>query len=372
MKTIVITGASSGIGRALALRAARGGMAVIGVARDAARLAALRDEASRSKNRIETIVADVGEAGAAARIVAFALQHGGGIDVLVNNAGAATAGELVAQSDAALRQQFATHVIGPVAIVREALAALQASRGHVVMVGSGAARVAVDGLGAYSPAKAALRSATSILRRELRRHGIAVTYVDPGVVDTPFMERAGLEGAPKGMRISSEVVARKIWHALVSRPRELNAVPWQTAAVSLGEHFPRITDAVLSHNPRLVGIRKTPEAAPPSVIPSGGAHGAPESRDREAVEVHDTIETALEAHARRMERSGLRMDFVRELLVPGARLELGEIAMRWAGMPNKHERALTQEVLKALEAAGYLEADGDDVWVVSGKCSTIS
>ena len=375
MKSIVITGASSGIGRALALRAARGGMMVIGIARDAPRLAALKEEASRSSNRIETLVADVGEQGAAARIVAFALERAGGIDVLINNAGAAAAGPLVEQTDAALRQQFATHVVGPVALVREALAALQASRGHVVMVGSGAARVAVDGLGAYSPAKAALRSATSILRRELRRYGIAVTYVDPGVVDTPFMERAGLEGAPSAMRVSPEIVARKIWRALVSRPRELNAVPWQTAAVALGEHFPRITDAVLAHHPRLVGINKS--SVPPIVIPNVASEQSDDAKSSDSDAVagghdRDTIESALEPHARRMERAGLRMEFVRELLVPGARLELGEIAMRWAGMPNKHERALTQEVLKALEGAGYLEADGDDAWVVSGKRSTIS
>ena len=55
-----------------------------------------------------------------------------------------------------------------------------------------------------------------------------------------------------------------------------------------------------------------------------------------------------------MERSGLRIQFVRELLVPGALLEAGEIAMLRAGMPNKHERALTVEVLQALEGAGYL------------------
>jgi hypothetical protein len=65
-----------------------------------------------------------------------------------------------------------------------------------------------------------------------------------------------------------------------------------------------------------------------------------------------------------MERSGLRVQFVRELLVPGARLEAGEIAMRWAGMPNKHERALTVDVLQALQEAGYLESAGNDTWTV--------
>lgn len=379
MKTIVITGASSGIGRALAQRAARAGLCVIAIGRDAARLASLAEEAAASSQRIETMVADVGETGAAKRIVAFALEKGGGgIDVLVNNAGAASAGALIDQADDALRMQFSTHVFGPVTLVREALSALKASRGQVIMIGSGVARVPVHGIGAYSPAKAALRSATAILRRELRPYGIAVTYVDPAVVDTPFMERAGLAGAPKPLRVSPEFVARKIWRSIATRPREVNAVPWQTAAVMLGEHFPRITDAVLSRTSRLSGTQRAQEkseAAPHAVIPSVASES---ERSRGTAEISQekeepsTLQSALEPHARRMERSGLRMEFVESLLVPGAQLELGEVAMRWAGMPNKHERALTLDVLRALEAAGYLEASGDEAWTVSGKRASTS
>jgi len=379
MTTIVITGASSGIGRALALRAVRAGLCVVGVGRDAARLAEL--------SGVATLIADVGEIGAAKRIVAFALEKCGRIDVLVNNAGEASAGALVEQTDEALRRQFATHVTGPIALVREALPALQAARGHVVMIGSGVARVPVDGLGAYSPAKAALRSATGLVRRELQRYGIAVTYVDPGVVDTPFMQRAGLAGAPKQIRVSPEVVARKIWSALAKRPREVNAVPWQTAAAALGEHFPRATDAFLSRTSHLVGTQssgvarvesETPPlvipsvAPPPIVIPSVENAETPPLSSRAKSRDSDPLEAALEPHARRMERSGLRVQFVRELLVPGAQLEAGEIAMRWAGMPNKHERALTVEVLQALEGAGYLEPSGDEVWSVKENRSTIS
>lgn len=360
MKSILITGASSGIGRALALRAARAGLCVVGIGRDTSRLSSLVSDAGTGA-RVYTMAADVGEAGAAKRIVAFAVEKCGGIDVLVNNAGEAAVGELIAQSDDALRRQFATHVIGPIALVREALPALKAARGHVIMLGSGVARVPVDGLGAYSPAKAAVRSATALLRRELRRYAVAVTYVDPGAVDTPFMTRAGLAGAPKAISVSPEIVARKIWTAIARRPREMNAVPWQTAAVSIGEKFPRITDAVLARASKIIGTdKRAGVVAPAPVVPS------PPAPQR------DSIETALEPLARRMERSGLRIQFVRDLLQPGARLELGEVAMRWAGMPNKHERALTQDVLQALAAAGYLEASGDDAWTVSGNRSTAS
>ncbi|MGH7661952.1 MAG: hypothetical protein ACRENA_13695, partial [Vulcanimicrobiaceae bacterium] len=153
-----------------------------------------------------------------------------------------------------------------------------------------------------------------------------------------------------------------------TRPREVNAVPWQTAAVMLGEHFPRITDAVLSRTSRIAGTQSV--AHPPDVMVSGGAQSAPESNHSDDVPGESdagTLESVLEPHARKMERSGLRMAFVEGLLEPGAQLELGEVAMRWAGMPNKHERALTLEVLRALESAGYLEASGDETWTVSGK-----
>ncbi|MBV8074411.1 MAG: SDR family NAD(P)-dependent oxidoreductase [Candidatus Eremiobacteraeota bacterium] len=357
MRTILITGASSGIGRALAIRAASAGMNVFAVGRDAQRLAGLAAVVA-----VHTLVADITEPGAPKRIVGQALAALGGLDALVNNAGAVSAGPLVAQTDATLRRQFETHVVAPLALVREALPALQAAQGVVVMVGSGVARIPVDGLGAYPAAKAALRSATTSLRRELRAYGIAVTYVDPGVVDTPFMERAGMAGGPKPLRVSPEVVARKIFDALAKRSREVNAVPWQTTAVALGERFPRLTDLVLSRSSKLVGSQRTARVAETEPVETPPEPETPPH----------SLEAALEPHARRMERSGLRPAFVRDLLVPGARLDAGEVAMRWAGMPNKHERALTLDVLQALEAAGYLERAGDDAWLVSEKVSSTS
>jgi hypothetical protein len=77
-----------------------------------------------------------------------------------------------------------------------------------------------------------------------------------------------------------------------------------------------------------------------------------------------TFEDALEPVARRMERVKLSHVFVREALQPGATLELNELAMRWAGMPNKNERAAVHEVLDTLTAAGYLEPIGDETWKV--------
>ena len=210
--------------------------------------------------RIVTAVFDVSDPANALPIVDLAREKFGRIDVLVNNAGQVAVGALSQQSDDALRAQFGTHVIGPVALVREALPLLRESRGIVFMLGSGVARVPVGGLGAYAPSKAATRSATSVLRRELKPQGIAVTYVDPGVVDTAFMSRAGMPGAPASIMATPETVARKILVAVRSRPRVLNAVPWQTAFVALAELFPRITDLVLERNPALVGTQNVTPA----------------------------------------------------------------------------------------------------------------
>ncbi|MBV9439010.1 MAG: SDR family NAD(P)-dependent oxidoreductase, partial [Candidatus Eremiobacteraeota bacterium] len=103
MKVMIVTGASSGIGRALALRAARAGYDVVAIARDRARLDALAQRVADEGGRMTTATLDIGEPGAARAIVELTHRSFGRIDVLVNNAGQAAAGPLWAQSDEALQ-----------------------------------------------------------------------------------------------------------------------------------------------------------------------------------------------------------------------------------------------------------------------------
>jgi short-subunit dehydrogenase len=359
LSVILITGASSGIGRALALRAGRAGYDVVAIGRNRAALDAVAGQVQRERGRIVTAVYDVADPANAPAIVELARRSFGGIDVLVNNAGHVVVGPISAQSDDALRAQFGVHVIGPLALVREALPLLRAARGQVFMLGSGVARVPVGGLGAYPPAKAAVRSATAVLRRELRPEGIAVTYVDPGAVDTAFMSRAGLPGAPVSLLATPEDVARKILIAVGTRPPVLNAVPWQTAAVALAETFPGITETLLARNPGLIG---TQEAAPAEPEPAAPAEPEPAAPDAEPPA--DAFEAALEPVRRRMERVRLGEGFVRELLRDGSLLDANEVALQWAGMPNKNERAVTIAVLDALADGGFLARDGDNYRVL--------
>ncbi len=356
---MILTGASSGVGRALALRAAAEGYAVFAVARRAPLLDELVFATGGFPGEIAPFAADIGVAGAPKRIVAAALERFGRIDVLVNNAGYVTAGSISQQTDAELRKQFEVHVLAPLALLREALPALRATRGHAIFVGSGVARVPVGGLGAYPSAKAALRSATRIARNELRADGITVTYVDPGAVDTEFMRRAGLAGAPKALLASPEDVARKILASVSSGRAVVNAVPWQAPFLAVGEALPGLADFVLARAPGIVG------GAPPGDEPvAAPPEAAPHEPVAEPEPPRTPLDAALAPVEHRMARLKLQRAFVEGLLRPGAVLETGEVALRWAGMPNKNERALVHEVLEALADGGLLERLGPERYSV--------
>lgn len=425
-RVAIVTGASSGIGWALTERAVRAGWDVFAVGRRAHRLQELKTLVASSLGSLTTLALDLREPGAAVRIVRETLAAYDRIDVLVNNAGGVAVGPISEQNDAALYEQLETHVIVPLALTREALPALRASRGLVIYFGSGVARIPVGTLGAYPAAKAAVRSLARTARNELRCAGIAVTYIDPGAVATEFMTRAGFAGPPAAIAASPYDVARSVFAAFSTRRAVVNAVPWQTFFVAVGEAFPKLTDFILSHAPSIVGGDALPASLPTSlaeqpVLPPTNGHqervtdvpSAPADEQlptpaatpaeatptattpaeassertpnvteivREAVKraVRDkagkapdnpppTFEAALEPHANRMKKLNLRESFVRTLLVPGTELELGYVAMRWAGMPNKNERGLTNDVLGALANAGFLRhIEGERFLVLRG------
>ena len=360
-RVAIITGASSGIGRALAERAVRAGWSVFAVGRRATRLQELERIVEGATGELETLALDLRSPGAAVRIVGQTLARFGRVDVLVNNAGGVAVGAIAQQSDEALYEQMETHVIVPLALTREALPSLRATRGLIVYFGSGVARIPVGTLGAYPPAKAAVRSMARIARNELKPMGIAVTYVDPGAVATEFMTRAGFAGPPAGLAALPADVAKRVFDAFTTRRAIVNAVPWQTFFVSLGELVPQATDFLLSKAPSIVGgqpVNAPPElsvpmpTAPPpiSLQPIAPPHEA--TTDAPDLSPFDL---AIANEVARMAKFKMSTNFVRSVLVPGSDIELGEVAMRWAGMPNKHERALTNDVLDALASAGYLE-----------------
>jgi short-subunit dehydrogenase len=292
-------------------------------------------------------------------IVEAAMRAFGRIDVVVNNAGGGTYGALLEQSDAAIEAQWQLEVAGPLRLARAALAQLEARRGQLVFVGTGGVRVPIPLYGAYQPAKAAVRAAAIQLRRELRGRGIAVTYVDPGLVATEFHLAMGIERTSSVRAASPERVAQAILRGITRRRAVVNAVPWQTAGAVLGEWFGTITDSIVvsRFTPTRAAISEPAQAGPEPHAPQALEATPPAN-------VASTFERALEPVARRMERVKLPAEFLRSALVQGARIELGDLAMRWAGMPNKNERAALHEALDALAAGGYLEAQEEGTWRV--------
>lgn len=357
-QVVIVTGASSGIGRELVRAATRKAYAVIGLARRRERLDALAAEIAREGGTFVPVVADVTAADAPARIVQTATTRFGRIDVLVHNAGSATAGPLLAQSDRDIAAQWELHVGAPLRITREALGALRQSHGQVIFIGSGVARVPAPNFGAYCAAKAAMRATAMQLRREYGSE-IAFTYVDPGTVDTEFSQSSGMERTtPRWMSANPARIAARVLKAMQTRPARLNAVPWQGAAVAIGAAFPALADRMIhrmADHPARASVSAT--AAPPPEPTPAPQPGPPPATD-------SNFQRALLPVARRMERVKLPASFLAQLLKPGAQIELGDAAMRWAGMPNKNEREALAEVLRALEAGGFVQRTGQETWVV--------
>lgn len=352
-RVLIVTGASSGIGAALAAYAAARRWSVVLVARRADRVESLAAGIRSSGGNAAALACDVTAKDAPVRIVETALHAFGRIDVVVNNAGFVTIGAMLEQSDALIEGQWQLHVAGPLRIARAALPHVRATKGGLVFLGSGVARVPVPFYGAYCAAKAAARATATQLRRELRRDGVFVTYVDPGVVDTNFSQTAGLVSKPAVWHGTPDAVAGRILDGIEHRASRVNAIPWQTAATIVGEWFPWVADAAMDY---VVNGSPVLENAPATTKPDT-THAALDL-------ARSPFEAALEPVARRMERVKLSAAFVRDLLQEGSTVALHDAAMRWAGMPNKNERAAMHEVLQALADAGYLEPVGDETWKV--------
>ncbi len=199
MPTALITGASTGIGRASALRLARKGWTVFAGVRDASageRLAA-EAGANAALTPLTLDVTDPAQIAAAAQLVgartgaaATAGSPARRLDALVNNAGVGIGGpvELVSADD--WRTQFEVNVFGQVAVTRALLPALRAASGRIVLVSSVGGRVAVPFNGPYSASKHALEAIGDALRGELQSSGIAVSLIEPAGVKTSIWDKA--------------------------------------------------------------------------------------------------------------------------------------------------------------------------------------
>ena len=234
--TVLITGASTGIGAACAIRLAAAGM------REDAAGAALR---AQNAALITPLHLDVTDADSIAAAVATldAQLGAAGLNGLVNNAGIAIGGPLEVLPMHEIRRQFDVNVFGALAVTQAFLPQLRRARGRIVNMGSIAGRIALPFLGPYCMSKSALRAMTHALRLEVDACGIDVALVEPGAIATPIWKKSNaaadvmqatlqndtlahysrhLEGIRRVIAkaeeqaISADAVARAVEHALTA------------------------------------------------------------------------------------------------------------------------------------------------------------
>lgn len=246
-RTVLVTGASGGVGRAVAQRFRDDGATVIAGYRDPAAADALAALGCRPVRLDVTSESDLVEA----------IGGAGDIDIVVNAAGVSRGGPMEELPLATLREQIEVNVLGALRVAQLAAPGMR-RRGHgrIVTVSSVAGLVTFPGMGAYAMSKHAVESMSQALRHELKPFGIGVSVIQPGGIATPFAEaerRTFLHGTPEGpyaeftaevverlsrnpMPLSADKVARTIVRAATARHPKARYRVGTIAHVMLGLH----------------------------------------------------------------------------------------------------------------------------------------
>ena len=264
--SVLITGASSGIGKTCALMLDRSGYRVFAGVRKIEAGEALKKESSGNLVPVILDITDQNQIAAAVKTVEGLLGTESGLSGLVNNAGIGVVGPMEFIPLDHLREQIDVNFIGHVAVTQAFMPLIRKGCGRVINIGSGSGRIALPFLGPYAAAKYALEAVTDALRRELQPWGIPVVIIEPGAVKTPIFEKGEL-GAEKILSempvqardyyskrfhisekiamkavkraIKPEVVARVVLEALrARRPRTRYAVGPDAAMAVIGSFLP--------------------------------------------------------------------------------------------------------------------------------------
>jgi NAD(P)-dependent dehydrogenase (short-subunit alcohol dehydrogenase family) len=189
---VIVTGASSGIGRATARRFGRAGAAVLLVGRDEKALAEVVPEVEAEGGMAIVCQADVTEAAAPARIVAEAVERLGGLTTLVNAAGIIGSGTVESTTDEAWDTMMDINATAPFRLMRAAMPSLAASKGSVVNVSSVTGLRSFPGVLAYCVSKSAIDQLTRCAALEMASKGVRINAVNPGVVISNLHRRGGM------------------------------------------------------------------------------------------------------------------------------------------------------------------------------------
>lgn len=239
---VLITGASTGIGRACAIRFAELGYRLLAGVRKPADAAALR---TQSSGQIEPILLDV----TSPESISDALATLGDEPLagLVNNAGIVTLGPLELLPTDAWRKQFEVNVIGLVAVTKAFLPHLRRSRGRIVNVGSIAGRSPLPASAAYDATKFSVEAISDVLRMELAPWGISVSLIEPGAVATPVWDKCLAQTEELSRQVAPEHFA--LYERLIANVRE-EAAQMARKALPVEAVVKAVEHALMSRRPR--------------------------------------------------------------------------------------------------------------------------
>jgi short-subunit dehydrogenase len=246
-KCVLITGAGSGIGRALAIEAAQRGMVVALCGRRETALegtAALLDRGSQHL----VVPADITNPQDRCRIVEVISGEWKALDILVNNAGVVEGGAIEKFDDDAISRTFLTNVIAPIALARDLMPLLAAATpSRVVNIGSVFGDIAYPRFSSYSASKFAPRGFSNALRLEWKQIGIGVTYAAPRATRTDAAVAFDHLIANAKMSVDAPAkVARQIWRSVASGHDSIYAPAPERIYVAIQRIFPQIIDWALS------------------------------------------------------------------------------------------------------------------------------
>jgi len=245
-RTILITGASAGIGAGLAREYAKRGERLALLARRVELLESLATELRQAGAEVSVHQGDVTRDGDVARAVEALAAQGVDIDVVYANAGFGVAGNVQRLSIADYQRQFDTNVFGVLRTVKETVPALRKSRGRLVLVGSVAGHAASSGMSAYSMSKFAVRALAETLHGDLAPEGIGVTLVSPGFVDSDIrrtnnqgvVQSEAKDPIPAWLRVGTAEAAREIIRGVDRGKAEIVVTGHGKVIVFIARHFP--------------------------------------------------------------------------------------------------------------------------------------
>ncbi|GAE30810.1 SDR family NAD(P)-dependent oxidoreductase [Halalkalibacter hemicellulosilyticus] len=248
-KVVWITGASSGLGKEIALQTAKQGNTVVLLARRIDKLLEIEEEIKNTGGKAHTFQLDVGDIDNLEVVINSIMLKVGRIDVLINNAGFGVFEHLIDVELDVMKEMFHVNVLGLITCTRYVVPyMIEQKGGHIINIASQAGKLATPKASVYAATKHAVLGFTNSLRMELAPNHIYVSAVNPGPIQTDFFTRADEAGSyvknVEKWMLQSKDVAEKVIRLMEKPKREVNLPRWMGAGSTLYQLFPTLIEKI--------------------------------------------------------------------------------------------------------------------------------